>query len=175
VEGVTTIRAFQGQDQAEIHHLKYLEVSQKPTYLLFCLQRWLKIVLDLLVAAVAVGVIVLAVTLRSSTTAGQIGLALNIVLVANTTLLSLVQSWTGIEISLGAISRIKSLEDDVLPEDRDPGTAHDCLSRSWPEPGTVELKNIMAVYRLVPRTIKIQRTNTCEVIPSLRFKTSLSP
>lgn len=56
-----------------------------------------------MVAAIATGLVTLAVLLRGTTTAGQIGMALNIVLVANTTLLGLVESWTNLEISLGAM------------------------------------------------------------------------
>lgn len=81
----------------------YLDKSQQPSYVLFCLQRWLNIVLDLIVSGIAIGLIVLAVTLKGTTTAGQIGMALNIVLLANATLLGLVESWTNLEISLGAM------------------------------------------------------------------------
>jgi hypothetical protein len=56
-----------------------------------------------MVAAVATGLITLAFILRGSTSAGQMGMALNIVLAANTTLISLVTSWTNMEISLGAM------------------------------------------------------------------------
>jgi hypothetical protein len=80
-----------------------LDRSQQPAYMLLCLQRWLGIVLDLMVAGIATGLIALAVSLNGTTTAGQIGMALNIVLVANTTLLALVNSWTNMEISLGAM------------------------------------------------------------------------
>ena len=56
-----------------------------------------------MVAALATGLITLAVLIKGTTTAGQIGMALNIVLVANDTLLGLVSSWTSMEISLGAM------------------------------------------------------------------------
>ncbi|KAI1875114.1 uncharacterized protein JN550_002543 [Neoarthrinium moseri] len=146
VEGVTTIRAFQSLDQAKEDHISYLEFSQKPFYFLFCLQRWLNIVLDMLVAAVAVGVISLAVILKGTTTGGQIGLALNMVLVANTTLLRLVQSWTNLEISLGAISRLKTLQETVSSEDQYSDAAEAFLDNPWPEPGVVELNGITASY-----------------------------
>lgn len=84
-------------------HMQALDKSQQPAYVLMCLQRWLSIVLDLIVTAAAVGLIALAVLLKGTTTAGQIGMALNIVLVANTTLLGLVSSWANLEISLGAM------------------------------------------------------------------------
>ena len=83
--------------------MDFLDKSQQPAYILLCLQRWLSVVLDLMVAAIATSLIALAVFLEGSTTAGQIGMALNIVLVANMTLLGLVASWTNMEISLGAM------------------------------------------------------------------------
>ncbi|KAK6082594.1 ABC transporter [Seiridium cupressi] len=64
----------------------------------------------------------------------------------NTTLLALVSSWTNLEISLGAISRLKSLEEDVLPEDQEADKTDAYIGKPWPEPGVVELKNITAAY-----------------------------
>jgi hypothetical protein len=103
VEGITTIRAFGWEKAVEDANIKSLDISQQPSYILLCLQQWLGIVLDLVVAAIATGLITLAVLMSDTTTAGQIGMALNIVLVANTTLLGLVTSWTNLEISLGAM------------------------------------------------------------------------
>ncbi|KAI0889767.1 ABC transporter [Annulohypoxylon maeteangense] len=144
VDGLTTIRAFEGQSKAEFGHLHRLDESQKPFYLLLCLQCWLKIVLDLLVAAVAVGVIAIAVILRNTTSGGQVGVALNIVLIANTTLLKLVQYWTSLEISLGAIARIKNLEDEVFPEDQPFETS--VPPETWPSSGAVEFRGVTAAY-----------------------------
>jgi ATP-binding cassette, subfamily C (CFTR/MRP), member 1 len=44
------------------------------------IQIWLILVLDFLVAAIAIMVICLAVALRSTTTGGQIGVSLNVVM-----------------------------------------------------------------------------------------------
>jgi len=74
------------------------------------LQRWLNIVLDLLAAGIATSVIAMAVAFRGRITGGQVGIALNIMLVSNTTLLKLVENWTILEISLSAVARLKTLE-----------------------------------------------------------------
>ncbi|KAL7629149.1 hypothetical protein AAE478_000668 [Parahypoxylon ruwenzoriense] len=144
VDGLPTIRAFGGQLIAESEHLRHLDESQKPFYLLFCLQCWLRIVLDLLVAGVAVGVITIAVALKNTTSAGQVGVALNIVLVANTTLLRLIESWTNLEISLGAVARIKSLEDEVPPEDEP--SENVLPPETWPSSGALQLRKLTASY-----------------------------
>lgn len=144
VEGLSTIRAFGGETKATSELLKNLYRSQKPFYLLLCLQRWLNLVLDLLVAGIAVGTIALAVALRDTTTGGQIGVALNMVLMVNTTLLRLVESWTNLEISLGAIARLKSLEAEVPSEEEVQETT--IPPESWPSLGTVEVKGLTAAY-----------------------------
>ncbi|KAF4636442.1 hypothetical protein G7Y89_g1648 [Cudoniella acicularis] len=144
VEGVTTIRAFNWQKNFETSNIQQLEKSQKPFYLLLCLQRWLNLVLDLLIAGIAVGIITVAVVLKGTTTAGQIGIALNLILVANTTLLRLVESWTGLEISLGAIARLKSAVNETPQEDEP--SENIVPDESWPSAGSIELDNVTVSY-----------------------------
>lgn len=142
IDGVTTIRAF-GQQQGEIEELrKRLDRSQRPYYLLYCVQRWLNLVLDLLVAGLAVVVIALAMRLRSSTDAGLLGVALNNILNLSTTLSGLVTSWTTFEISLGAIARVRSFAQETACEIR----ADEILvpSEDWPCKGAVEVRDVSA-------------------------------
>ncbi|GKT66254.1 ATP-binding cassette containing protein [Colletotrichum tofieldiae] len=71
-------------------------------------------------------------------------MALNIVLVANSTLLGLVTSWTNMEISLGAISRLKSLEADTPREDK---PSEDYVPEgAWPSSGAVQLSEVEVAY-----------------------------
>lgn len=53
LNGIVTIRAFGWQRGFLDEQLRLLDVSQKPYYLLFCIQRWLAVVLDLFVAVIA--------------------------------------------------------------------------------------------------------------------------
>ena len=108
------------------------------------IQRWLNLALDLLVAALAVMVISLAVGLKGSTTGGQIGIALNVVLGFNAVLLRLVETWTGLETSLGAIARLKNFENDTIPEDQPCESSEP--SESWPQHGAIEFRNVSASY-----------------------------
>lgn len=77
LEGLVTIRAFGWQEQSKAISIARLDASQTPYYLMFCIQRWLNLVLDLIVGAVAVLVIALAVSIRTSTTSSRLGLSLN--------------------------------------------------------------------------------------------------
>ncbi|TQN66876.1 ABC transporter atnG, partial [Colletotrichum shisoi] len=112
----------------------------------------LGVVLDLMVAAIATGLIALAIFLRGTTTAGQIGMALNIVIVANASLLGLVTSWTNMEVSLGAISRLKALEADT-PKEGSPFEDY-VPAGAWPSSGLVELDNVTVSYN--PEAVALQ-------------------
>ncbi|KAF7589458.1 hypothetical protein BBP40_004256 [Aspergillus hancockii] len=54
-----------------------LDQSQTPYYMLLCAQRWLNLVLDIVVMALTTIVVALAVELHNNTTAGLLGVALN--------------------------------------------------------------------------------------------------
>ena len=103
-----------------------------------------------MVAALAVGVIALAIGLMGTVSGGQIGVALNIILVVNTTLMRVVECYTDLELSLGAIARLKNLEATVSSEDAS-DDGHQSLETTiyWPKPGAVEMNNVTAAYGLV--------------------------
>ncbi|KEQ92274.1 hypothetical protein AUEXF2481DRAFT_47927 [Aureobasidium subglaciale EXF-2481] len=144
VEGLTTIRAFGWQKDHLARNTESLDLSQRAFYLFLCLQRWLNVVLDLAVAVVAIVVIGLAVFYTGEKSSADVGIALNIVLVANTTLLRLVESWTTLEVSVGAAARLKELEDTVPKEDN---LAVDIVVPSnWPSAGALTLKNVRVCY-----------------------------
>ncbi len=110
-----------------------------------CLQRWLNLVLDMLAAIVVIGIIAGAVTFRGQLNGGKVGVALNIILVANTTLLRLIESWTNLEISLGAIARLQALE-SMTPSEIDKNAIFDA-PRGWPIHGRVEFRKVTAAYQ----------------------------
>jgi ABC-type multidrug transport system fused ATPase/permease subunit len=105
-------------------------------------------VLDLLAAAIATSAVAIVVVFRGYISGAQVGIALNIMLVANTTLLRLVENWTTLETSLGAISRLKTLE-EMIPFE---GAKFENLKPpdSWPSSGNILFENITASYRYVP-------------------------
>ena len=98
-------------------------------------------------AAIATGVVAMAVALRGHISGAQVGIALNIMLVANKTLLKLVESWTTLEISLGAIARLKTLE-EMTPFEGGMASNLDPPD-NWPSRGHIEFKNITASYQYV--------------------------
>ncbi len=144
LEGLSTIRAFGWQDHFTSTNHKRLDTSQRPYYLLFCIQRWFNLFLLLLVGITASAVIALATSLASSTSPGRLGVSLSSVVGFNSSLGWLMTFWIQLETSLGAIARIKGFEAGTIPEDKEMESF--VPSQDWPIRGVIEFKNVSASY-----------------------------
>ncbi|PTB62314.1 hypothetical protein BBK36DRAFT_1172514 [Trichoderma citrinoviride] len=143
-EGVVTIRSFGWSSAAEKKNIEALDWALRPRYALMCVQRWLSLILNLIVNGIAIGLIVLAVRWRGTTTGGDIGAALNLILAANATLVRLVESWASLEVSLGAIARLRNVERYTPQEDR---PEEDLVTHAgWPTKGEVQIAHLDAGY-----------------------------
>ena len=92
LKGISHICAFGWESQSVDQNIKNLDVSQGPYYMMLSIQQWLTLVLDMLVASLSVLVVSLAIAFKASTTGGQIGIALNVIVTISTTLTRLLQS-----------------------------------------------------------------------------------
>ncbi|KAI8713576.1 hypothetical protein NCS52_01302400 [Fusarium sp. LHS14.1] len=143
IAGLSTLRSF-GWSKAFLDEgYQLLSDSQSPFYMMFCIQRWLELVLDLFVAGMAVVLVSLALRIQGATTQGAIGLAMVNILGFNQTLTTVIDQWTQLETSLGAIARLKSFisstPDENKPAEKDTPT-------DWPAEGGIEIDNITATY-----------------------------
>ncbi|RFU28601.1 hypothetical protein B7463_g7731, partial [Scytalidium lignicola] len=157
LNGLITIRAFGWTKTFREQNLTFLDASQKPYYLLLCIQRWLSLILDLLVAGLAVILVVLVVKLRTDISPGYVGLALLNVMGFNETLASIIKNWTQLETSFGAIARLMSFSTDTPNENLSNETQD--VPQDWPAYGVIEFKNMSASYTaggdLVVRNLSI--------------------
>lgn len=148
VEGLATVRAFSWQEQFTDRNMELLDISQKPFYSMYCIQQWLQVVLDLLVAALAIVLTSLAVFVASKTSSGAIGVSLVNLLSFNATLSLLVTNWTQLETSLGAIARTKEFVSDKTMQ---PATQPQPLVPVAPwfpcEGLALEYREVSATYR----------------------------
>ncbi|KAJ5308895.1 hypothetical protein N7508_004274 [Penicillium antarcticum] len=139
--GLTTIRAFAWTHATSNRMLSILDTAQRPYYLLLCIQRWLALVLNLIVAGMAVLLVGLSVALRSRLDPGLLGVALVVMMDLGRGLSELIQNWTLLETSLGAIARIKAFAEETPHEENDLVIqTHDELSE-WPTSGEIEFKD----------------------------------
>lgn len=144
LSGLATIRAFNWQEALNNRNHELLDRSQRPFYLLFAVQRWLTLVLDLVVAAVAVLLMVLVVQLRGTMAAGGVGLALLNVIQFSQNIKLLVTFWTTLETHIGSVSRIRSFTETAVPEDQP--EEKDTPPPGWPSTGAMEFDNLSAAY-----------------------------
>ncbi|KAM4056985.1 ABC transporter [Hirsutella rhossiliensis] len=123
IEGLATIRAFGWQP------------------------RWLTLVLDLLVDAAAVLLMFFGV-LAGSSIPGNMAIAMYSALGFSESLANLLSSWTSLETSLGAISRLKEFTKATSQEAEPSLGIHATveLPASWPRLGHLQWQNIEAGY-----------------------------
>ncbi|PMD29625.1 hypothetical protein L207DRAFT_615485 [Hyaloscypha variabilis F] len=145
LSGLATIRAFGWQHALEEKNRELLDQSQKPFYLLFAVQRWLTLILDLIVAAVAVLLIVLVVTLRGKISPGFVGVALLNVILFSQSIKMLLTFWTNLETHIGSIARIRSFTTGTEVENLTFETQ--IPPADWPRSGAIEFKDITAEYK----------------------------
>ena len=148
--GLMTLRAFGWTSEFQERNMNLLDVSQKPFYLLFCMQQWLTLVLDLLVTCLGM-VLMVIITKSHTSNGGFVGLALVNVMTFNWSLTYVIRNWTALETSLGAISRIKSFCDESVSEDLAIET--DDAPPTWPSRGKIELRNVSASYNIGDKAV----------------------
>ncbi|PYH98071.1 P-loop containing nucleoside triphosphate hydrolase protein [Aspergillus ellipticus CBS 707.79] len=145
VNGLVTIRAFGWQNTFLDNIYGLTDASQRPYYLLFVIQRWLTLVLDMVVAGMATLIVGIAVGVPGSIGAGSAGLGLLNIISLSESLKQLISNWTVLETSIGAVSRVRQFQEDVRPEDKPDGYIEP--PARWPERGDIRFFNVSASYR----------------------------
>jgi ATP-binding cassette subfamily C (CFTR/MRP) protein 1 len=145
LDGLSTIRAFAWQQSSISHNYELVNRSQKPFYLMYMIQRWLALVLDLVIGSLAVLVVGIAVALRGTISPGFSGVSLTQIISFTSYLKLMIMFWAQMETSIGAVARIRQFHAETpgenLPgEDAEP-------SPEWPAQGKVEIVNLSASYK----------------------------
>ncbi|RYP12551.1 hypothetical protein DL765_007253 [Monosporascus sp. GIB2] len=146
--GANTVRAFGWQRafRQKLHAL--LDRSQKPVYLLYCIQQWLALALDLIVAVLAAVLVTILVVWRDSFDPGAVGVSLVTVMTFNQVLTLLVKSWTALETSIGAVGRVKSFVEKTTSEETELGIRQPLVGPdNWPTRGAICFQNVTATYK----------------------------
>ncbi|KAK6213368.1 hypothetical protein QIS74_09370 [Colletotrichum tabaci] len=144
LSGLPTIRAFAWQKDLTLLMRERLDTSQRPMYLLYSIQRWLTLVLDLTVAALAIVLISVAVALRGRVGAGFAGVALYNIMGLSSAMKAAVTVWTILETSIGAVARVKAFAEQT-PRENKPDESQ-APPASWPKTGAIAFDNVTASY-----------------------------
>ena len=147
IAGLTTLRAFSLLPQYLTLNNQFLDSSQRPAYLLAMIQQWLTLVLNLVMAILATVLVTLVTRLRASSSFTGVGLVSLMSL--GEMLSSVVRSWTQLETSIGAVSRLKSFSENVESENL-PGEVEK-PTEEWPRYGRIEIDGVSARYSGKPK------------------------
>ncbi|KAI6785036.1 uncharacterized protein J7T54_008130 [Emericellopsis cladophorae] len=142
LSGLVTLRALGFTRTASATSNRLLDTSQRPAYLLAIIQRWLQFVLRIVVMLLATIVVTLATQLR--TDAGLTGATLLTLMGFGTILSVIVESYTTLETSIGAVARLKTFSDATEAEPQPHVDAP--LDMAWPPNGLVEIERVTASY-----------------------------
>ncbi|KAJ4856963.1 ABC transporter domain-containing protein [Trichoderma breve] len=144
VAGVATLRAFGWTQESLDFNLKLLDNSQRPAYLLAMVQHCLTFILSSVVTAVATLVVALTTQVKAVTGPGLTGASMVTLMSLGNFISHLIVMYTMVEISLGAVSRLKSFHDTVVPESTPEEDAE--LPLLWPWRGAVDIQDVSASY-----------------------------
>ncbi|KAL7925630.1 multidrug resistance-associated protein [Trichoderma austrokoningii] len=144
VTGVATLRALGWTQQSLDSNLSLLDNSQRPAYLLGMVQHLLTFVLAAVVTVLATLVVVLVTQVKAVTGAGFAGASMVSLMSLGDYISALIRMYTLLEVSIGAVSRLKSFRETVLPESTPDEDA--VLPPLWPLHGSLEIKGVSASY-----------------------------
>lgn len=148
IDGLATVRAFGWTEWYARRGLSVLAQAQVPFHLLQTAQVTLNLWLDLLVAMLAIVVIAIAVETGSSS-GGSLGLALLNIVGLGQTVRVVVHFYTSLEITLGAVARIRDFTLNTGSEN----TGREEPSPDWPTNGSIQFQNVTISHSWVPTTV----------------------
>ncbi|PYH92262.1 P-loop containing nucleoside triphosphate hydrolase protein [Aspergillus ellipticus CBS 707.79] len=144
ITGVVSLRAFGWVDLYRARNAQLLDQSQRPIYLLRCVQIWLSLVLNLMVAGLGTLLMTTIISLRDFVDPALVGLGLLNIMSFNENLSELIQLWSMTETSIGAIARVRDFVDRTESENK----PREILEPApqWPASGALQISNFAAAY-----------------------------
>lgn len=145
ISGLEHIRSFGWEDEALNESFILLDHSQVSVYYMATIQRWLLLMLDMLITIITLCLVVLASYWTATTSQPSIGLGLLATTEWNVNVTNLINYWTKLETSLGAAERLRSfIAETPVEKDRNTEELVD-----WPVRGAISFKNVTARYGYV--------------------------
>ncbi|KAF4764292.1 hypothetical protein HAV15_000662 [Penicillium sp. str.  len=141
VNGLSVIQSLGWQSQLHQQCIAKLDVTQKPFYMLYCIRQGLKLALDVLVMLLAVILVAVVTALKDRFSAGEIGVALDLIISISQNLNTAIEAWTEMEISLGAVARVQEFMKET------PAEASAGIEEGWLTRADIRFDNVSTGYR----------------------------
>jgi ABC-type multidrug transport system fused ATPase/permease subunit len=152
LSGLATLRAFAWQKPLIEHNHVLVDKSQKPFYLMYMIQTWLSLVLDLITTALAIIVVATSVKMRNTVSVGFTGVSLTQIISFTSNLRFSILFWTHMETSIGAVARVKKFEAET--ENENVGGETEEPPADWPSEGEVRIEGLTVSYGYVVVSIR---------------------
>ena len=144
---MTTLRAFSWLHESTQQNYELVDQSQKPFYLMYVIQKWLGVVLDLALAGLVTLVVGVAVALRDTISAGFTGVSLTQIVSFTSYLKMMILFWAQLQTAMSAVERIRNFSNDTEKEDSPESPLEP--PADWPAQGKVEIHRLSAKYMQV--------------------------
>lgn len=144
VDGAATIRAYGWESQYQERNHKFIDQSQRPAYLQYCIQSWLGFMLDMIVTTIAAVLVTVVIIWKHKFSAGNIGISLVSVMTFSSVLMRMIKTWTMMESSIGAVARVKRFVAETESEEKSDRETR--AAENWPFQGNVEFKDLIAAH-----------------------------
>lgn len=144
IDGAITLRAHGWQSRYQERNNGFIDLSQRPAYLQYCIQSWLGFTLDIIVTIIAALLVTVVIVWRDQFSAGDIGVSLVAVMTFSSVLMRMIKAWTLMESSIGAVARVKRF----VAETESESNSHSGIQvpENWPSRGMVEFESLTATY-----------------------------
>jgi ABC-type multidrug transport system fused ATPase/permease subunit len=109
--------------------------------------------MELTVACLTVLLVTLAILTKGQFPSSLLGMALVTMMGLGGSLQTLLINWSGLETSLGAVSRVKDFTETTPSEASAAGEI--VVGEDWPRLGTLEMKSVSLTYGLVEARNKV--------------------
>jgi len=116
--------------------------------MLMSLKRWLTLILGLTEAGITIVIVATVVHLRDQFTGATVGLLFTVVLDTATALRLLVESWTTLDVALGAVERLQRAK-LCTPQESSEDSIFVIPQTGWPQYGHIEICDLASSYRCV--------------------------
>uniref|UniRef100_A0A8H7K1N0 ABC transporter domain-containing protein n=1 Tax=Bionectria ochroleuca TaxID=29856 RepID=A0A8H7K1N0_BIOOC len=128
-DGIATLRAFGWIPDQISRNKALLNSSQRPSYLLAMAQQWLLLVMNIIVAILAIILVSLATNLQDINS-GSVGAGLVMLMGLGASMTAVINSYTGLEIALDAVPAVE-----------------------WPPNGVIAISDVAASYTSDPNAL----------------------
>ncbi|TQV90109.1 ABC multidrug transporter [Cordyceps javanica] len=142
--GLSHIQAFKWESKNMKYALALLEEAQKPSYLMLAIQQWLALVLGFVTGSVGVSLVALALFVRHGSSETSIGLSFIALMALSRTMEATIISWTGLETTTGALSRLFRFQTTTPQEVK---VSRQELPAHWPSSGAISFREVTARYK----------------------------